>query len=153
MHIIAAKAVALKEALSPKFREYQAQVVKNAKALAAALAKEGLRIVSGGTDTHLMLVDVTVVDMTGKAASAVLDEAGITVNKNMIPFDKKSAFVTSGIRLGSPSLTTRGMKEEQMKEIAGLIVRVLKNKDDEAVIKSVRSRVEEMCKEFPLYAG
>ncbi len=151
MHIIAAKAVALKEALTPEFKEYQGQIAKNAKALAAALAEKGLRIVSGGTDTHLMLVDVTVVGLTGKAASAVLDEAGITVNKNMIPFDKNSAFVASGIRLGTPALTTRGMKEEQMTEIAGLIARVLKDKDNEKTITSVRSRIKELCNEFPLY--
>ena len=151
MHIIAAKAVALKEALTPEFKEYQGQIARNAKALAAALAEKGLRIVSGGTDTHLMLVDVTVVGLTGKVASAVLDEAGITVNKNMIPFDKNSAFVASGIRLGTPALTTRGMKEEQMTEIAGLIARVLKDKDNEKTITSVRSRVKELCNEFALY--
>ncbi len=153
MHIIAAKAVAFKEALSPEFKTYQEQIVKNAKALAAALAEGGLRIVSGGTDTHLMLTDVTVLGATGKEASAVLDKAGITVNKNMIPFDKNSAFVASGIRLGTPALTTRGMKEEQMAEIAALIVRVLKNREDENTISTVRSRVKELCRQFPLYTG
>lgn len=152
MHIIAAKAVALKEALSPEFKQYQKQIVVNANILATALANNGLRIVSGGTDTHLMLADVTVLGITGKEASAVLDEAGITVNKNMIPFDKNSPFVTSGIRVGTPALTTRGMKEEQMEEIAALIVRVLKNKDDKKVIDSVHSRVKELCKQFPLYS-
>jgi glycine hydroxymethyltransferase len=151
MHIIAAKAVALKEALSPGFKQYQQQIARNAKALASALAENGLRIVSGGTDTHLMLADVTVLGATGKEASAVLDEAGITVNKNMIPFDKNSAFVTSGIRLGTPAVTTRGMKEEQMREIASLVVHVLKNKDDKKIIATVHSRVKELCKQFPLY--
>lgn len=153
MHIIAAKAVALKEALKPDFKKYQKQVVSNAKALAKALADNGLRIVSGGTDTHLMLADVTVFGITGKEASAVLDKAGITVNKNMIPFDKNSPFVTSGIRVGTPAITTRGMKEKQMKEIASLIVRVLKNKDDKKIIKAVHSRVRELTKQFPLYSA
>ncbi len=153
MHIIAAKAVALKEAVDPGFREYQVQVAWNAKKLAAALAENGLRIVSGGTDTHLMLADVTVLGLTGKAASKVLDETGITVNKNMIPFDKNSAFVASGIRLGTPALTTRGMKEDQMDEIAELIVRVLKNHEDEGTISAVHSRVRELCKQFPLYTA
>lgn len=153
MHIIAAKAVALKEALKPDFRKYQEQVVSNAKTLAKALTDNGLRIVSGGTDTHLMLADVTVLGITGKEASSVLDEAGITVNKNMIPFDKNSPFVTSGIRVGTPAITTRGMKEKQMKEIATLIVRVLKNKDDKKIIEAVHSRVRELTKQFPLYSA
>jgi glycine hydroxymethyltransferase len=151
MHIIAAKAVAFKEALQPEFKEYQKQIAANAKALASALAEKGLRIVSGGTDTHLMLADVTVLGLTGKVASAVLDEAGITVNKNMIPFDKNSAFVASGIRLGTPALTTRGMKEEQMTGIADLIVRVLKNHEDRDTIASIREHVRELCTRFPLY--
>ncbi len=151
MHIIAAKAVALKEALTEEFRNYQVQIVRNAKKLATELAHLGLRIVSGGTDTHLMLVDLTPFDITGKDAAKTLDRAGITVNKNLIPFDTKSPFVASGIRVGTPAVTTRGMGENEMTEIAELIVEVLKNMEDEAVIKDVRKRVRELCARFPLY--
>ena len=152
MHIIAAKAVCFKEALTEEFKEYQHQIVKNAKALAKALEDRGLRIVSGGTDTHLMLVDLNSLNVTGKAAETALGYCHITVNKNTIPNETRSAFVTSGIRLGTPALTTRGMKEEQMEEIADLIVAVLKNvKDedgnvDEQVAKSVSDRVMKLCK-------
>nr|MBP9518743.1 serine hydroxymethyltransferase [Fervidobacterium sp.] len=155
MHIIAAKAVCFKEALTEEFKEYQHQIVKNAKALAKALEDRGLRIVSGGTDTHLMLVDLNSLNVTGKAAETALGYCHITVNKNTIPNETRSAFVTSGIRLGTPALTTRGMKEKQMDEIADLIVAVLKNvKDedgnvDEQVAKSVSDRVMKLCKEFP----
>jgi glycine hydroxymethyltransferase len=152
-HVIAAKAVAFKEALSPEFKEYQKQVVKNAQCMAAELAKRGLRIVSGGTDNHLLLVDVSSVKLTGKDAANALHEAGITVNKNMIPFDQASPFVTSGIRIGTPAVTTRGMKEGEMKQIAQCIVTVLGNIADEAAKKKVRADVLALCKKFPLYEG
>ncbi|MCD6460518.1 serine hydroxymethyltransferase [bacterium] len=151
MHIIAAKAVALKEALQPDFKDYAAQIVKNASALAKKLSESGLRIVSGGTDNHLMLVDVSAVGLTGKAAAAALETAGITVNKNLIPFDSKSPFITSGIRIGTPALTTRGMKESQMKKIAGFINKALNNVDDEVVLSGIRSEVKELCSEFIFY--
>lgn len=153
MHIIAAKAVTLKEALTPAFKEYQKQIVKNAIKLADSLKAEGWRLVSGGTDTHLMLVDVKQKGLTGKEAQLLLDEVGITVNKNTIPFETESPFVTSGIRIGTPALTTRGMKEKEMAEIAGLISLMLKNKDSEAVKKTVREAVARLCKKFPLYPG
>jgi len=159
MHVIAAKAVCFKEALTEEFKEYQKQIVKNAKALAKALEDRGLRIVSGGTDTHLMLVDLTSLNVTGKAAETALGYCHITVNKNTIPNETRSPFVASGIRLGTPALTTRGMKEEQMEEIAELIVTVLKNvKDeegniDEEVAKKVSDKVLELCRKFPLYSG
>lgn len=159
MHVIAAKAVCFKEALTEEFKEYQKQIVKNAKALAKALEDRGLRIVSGGTDTHLMLVDLTSLNVTGKAAETALGYCHITVNKNTIPNETRSPFVASGIRLGTPALTTRGMKEEEMEEIAELIVTVLKNvKDeegniDEEVAKKVSDKVLELCRKFPLYSG
>lgn len=159
MHVIAAKAVCFKEALSEDFKRYQEQVVKNAKALAKALEDRGLRIVSGGTDTHLMLVDLTSLNVTGKAAETALGYCHITVNKNTIPNEKRSPFVASGIRLGTPALTTRGMKEEQMEEIAELIVTVLKHiKDeegniDEPIAREVSDKVIKLCKQFPLYEG
>jgi len=159
MHVIAAKAVCFKEALTDEFKEYQKQVISNAKTLAKALENRGLRIVSGGTDTHLMLVDLNPLNVTGKAAEIALGYCHITVNKNTIPNETRSPFVASGIRLGTPALTTRGMKEEQMEIIADLIVKVLKNvKDeegnvDEAIAKEVSERVIELCKEFPLYEG
>ena len=151
MHVIAAKAVALKEAMSDEFKEYQKQVVKNARALSAALQEEGFRIVSGGTDTHLFLVDLSSFNLTGKEAQEALDEVGITVNKNTIPFDTRSPFVTSGIRVGTPAVTTRGMKEEEMREIARLISQVLKNLGDEEVYEKVRFEVRSLCESFPLY--
>ncbi len=151
MHVIAAKAVAFKEALQPEFVEYQKQVISNAKALAQALVDRGYHIVSGGTDTHLMLVDLRNHDLTGKVAEKALENAGITVNKNMVPFDDQSPFVTSGIRLGSPALTTRGMKEGEMREIAALIDDVLLHIADEAVQIKVRGQVRELCERFPLY--
>ncbi|HCI29939.1 MAG TPA: serine hydroxymethyltransferase [Fervidobacterium sp.] len=159
MHIIAAKAVCFKEALSDEFKEYQKQVVKNAKALAKALEDRGLRIVSGGTDTHLMLVDLNPLNVTGKAAENALGYCHITVNKNTIPNETRPPFVASGIRLGTPALTTRGMKEAQMEEIAELIVTVLKNVKDEegnvddVVVKNVSEKVLRLCKDFPLYVG
>lgn len=159
MHVIAAKAVCFKEALTEEFKEYQKQVVSNAKALAKALEERGLRIVSGGTDTHLMLVDLNPLNVTGKAAETALGYCHITVNKNTIPNETRSPFVASGIRLGTPALTTRGMKEKEMEIIADLIVKVLRNiKDeegniDESVAKEVSSQVIELCKQFPLYEG
>ncbi|MDI9571340.1 MAG: serine hydroxymethyltransferase [Pseudomonadota bacterium] len=152
MHVISAKAVAFQEALSAEFKTYQAQIVKNAQALAAALAAEGFRLVSGGTDNHLMLVDLTAQGITGKEAQEVLDQAGITVNKNGIPFDTLGPQITSGIRLGSPALTTRGMKEEEMRIIAGLIARILKDPKNQDKAAEVRENVAELCRRFPLYS-
>ncbi len=151
MHVIAAKAVAFKEALQDDFIDYQKQVIKNAKALANALIKRGYHIVSGGTDTHLMLVDLRSHKLTGKASEAALENAGITVNKNMVPFDDQSPFTTSGIRLGTPALTTRGMKEHEMEIIAGLIDDVLLNISNEQTQVKVRGQVRELCTNFPLY--
>lgn len=151
MHVIAAKAVAFKEALSDDFKIYQKQVVKNAKVLADTLMKQGFNIVSGGTDNHLMLVDLRNKNITGKEAEAKLDEVGITANKNTIPFEPLSPFVTSGIRLGTPALTTRGLKEKDMEEVALIIASVLDNKDDEEVRAKAKSQVAEICKRFPLY--
>lgn len=148
MHVIAGKAVAFGEALKPEFKAYQEQVVKNAAVLAEELQKQGFRIVSGGTDTHLMLVDVKAVGLTGKEAEALLDEAKVTVNKNTIPYDQESPFVTSGIRIGTPAVTTRGFKEEDMKEIAEIIRLILIEKNKEEAIK----RVDSLIEKFPLYA-
>jgi glycine hydroxymethyltransferase len=153
MHVIAAKAVSFKEALSPEFAGYQKNIVKNAKALASSLISKGLRIVSGGTDNHLMLVDLSSLKITGKDASTALDHAGITVNKNMIPFDKESPFKASGIRIGTPAVTTRGMGISEMEQIAELIVTVLKNVQNESIYQDVRQKVHAMCKRFPLYTG
>ena len=151
MHVIAAKAVAFKEALTPEFRKYQHQIVANAKALAEALIAQGFRLVSGGTDTHVMLVDVGSKGLTGKVAEAALDKAGLTVNKNAIPFDTKPPTVTSGIRLGTPALTTRGMREAEMQQVAGFIAEVLADVEDAARQASVAARVWELCAAFPLY--
>ncbi len=150
MHVIAAKAVAFKEALSPEFRAYQAQIVKNAKTLAEGLIKRGFNIVSGGTDNHLMLVDLTSKGIPGKDAEAALEEAGITVNKNAVPFDERPPAVASGIRLGTPIITTRGMREAETEEIAGMIADVLDHIDERRMIKSVRVRVKALSKRFPL---
>lgn len=151
MHVIAAKAVALGEALKPSFKEYGAQVVKNAAALADELAKLGYRIVSGGTDTHVMLVDLTNKDITGKEAQTLLDEVNITANRNTIPFEPRSPFVTSGIRLGSPALTTRGFREEDMREVARIIAHVLDAPTDESRRAEARRRVDALCKKYPIY--
>ena len=151
MHIIAAKAVCLKEAMEPGFVEYQEQIVANAKRLAAALAAAGFRLVSGGTDNHLMLVDVFSKGITGKVAEAALGKAGITVNKNAIPFDKNPPMVASGIRIGTPAVTSRGMREAEMDTIADLIARALAETDNDAVLAAVRSEVETLCRKFPLY--
>jgi glycine hydroxymethyltransferase len=151
MHIIAAKAVCLKEAIEPGFVEYQRQIVANAKRLAAGLSNAGFRLVSGGTDNHLMLVDVFSRGLTGKVAEAALGKAGITVNKNAIPFDRNPPMVASGIRIGTPAVTSRGMREPEMDAIAGLIARTLAAPDDDAVLAAVRSEVEALCRTFPLY--
>ena len=151
MHVIAAKAVAFKEALTPEFKEYAQQIIKNASALARTLTENGFRIVSGGTDNHLMLVDLTNKNITGKVAQNVLDEVGITANKNTIPFEKLSPFVTSGIRLGSPALTTRGFKEDDMVEVGNIIALALDNPEDEAAKAQARERVAALCKKYPLY--
>ena len=151
MHVIAAKAVALEEALQPAFKEYAAQVVKNAKTLAAALQEKGFRIVSGGTDNHLMLVDLRSKGVTGKDAQNLLDGVGITANRNTIPFEPLSPFVTSGIRLGSPALTTRGFKEADMEEVAAIIALVLDHVKDAAAQEEAKKRVDALCEKYPLY--
>ena len=150
MHVIAAKAVSLKEALEPEFTAYAKQVVKNAKKFAEVLLEEGFDLVSGGTDNHLMLVDLRNMGVTGKLAEELLGEAGITVNKNSVPFDTESPFVTSGIRIGTPAITSRGMKEEQMEQIARMIARILKNTKNEDIRRQVRQEVSELCAAFPI---
>ena len=152
MHVIAAKAVAFGEALQPEFKEYAKQIIVNAQTLADALQEEGFTIVSGGTDTHVLLVDLRTVGLTGKVAEHVLDEVGITCNKNTIPFDPESPFVTSGIRLGTPALTTRGLHAEDMKEIASIISLVLKQPEDTAVLAEAKQRVATLCEKYPMYA-
>jgi glycine hydroxymethyltransferase len=153
MHVIAAKAVAFGEALQPEFTRYQQRIIENAKALAEALSDKGFRLVSGGTDNHLMLIDVQPKDLTGKDAERILDEVGITVNKNTIPFDKASPFVTSGIRIGTPAVTTRGMTPEAMERIAVAIDLALTSKHDtNGKLAEVRRIVEALCNEFPLYS-
>ena len=153
MHVIAAKAVAFKEALEPSWKAYQKQVVANAAALAAVLQGEGFRLVSGGTDTHLMLVDVFAKGITGKVAEKALDKAGITANKNTIPFDTNSPMVASGIRLGTPALTTRGMKEAEMAEVGKLVARALHAVENETALADVKRDVLKLCERFPLYAS
>lgn len=150
-HVIAAKAVAFKEALEPNFKTYQEQVVKNAKVLAETLMKYGIELVSGGTDNHLILLKTDSVNMSGKEAGEVLEKVAITCNKNMVPNDKRSPFVTSGVRLGTPAVTTRGFKETETKIMAELIVKVLQNPGDEKNIKDVKHEVMELCKKFPVY--
>ena len=152
MHVIAAKAVAFGEALQPEFKEYAKQVIVNAQTLANALQEEGFAIVSGGTDTHVLLVDLRTVGLTGKVAEHILDEVGITCNKNTIPFDPESPFVTSGIRLGTPALTTRGLNAEDMKEIASIIALVLKHPEDTEAQEKAKQRVAKLCKQYPMYA-
>ncbi|MEQ3307769.1 serine hydroxymethyltransferase [Fusobacterium varium] len=152
MHIIAAKAVAFKQALEPEFKEYQRQVVKNAKILAEVLNAGGLRVVSGGTDNHMVLIDVKAnKNLTGAQVEKALGKAGITVNKNGIPYDTEKPMVTSGIRIGSPAMTTRGMKEEEMKQIANFILQVVDNIDDDKKLTEIREQVKELCLKFPLY--
>lgn len=152
MHVIAAKAVAFKEALAPEFKTYQEQIIKNAKALADALMAQGFRLVSGGTDTHLMLLDLTETGLTGKIAEEALDKAGITVNKNTIPNETRSPFVTSGIRIGTPAATTHGLKEAEMVQVAGFIADALKNTENEAELLRIKGEVNALMKKFPLYA-
>jgi glycine hydroxymethyltransferase len=151
MHIIMAKAVAFGEALEDSFTDYVKQIIKNAKCLSNELTKFGYNIVSGGTDNHLMLVDLTNKELSGKKAEVALGHAGITVNKNMIPFDTKSPFVTSGIRIGTPAMTTRGMKENEMKLIASFIDRGIKNFENEQELAKIKNEVAELCSKFPLY--
>ena len=151
MHVIAAKAVAFKEALSPAFKRYQQQVVANARVLAQGLLERGYKIVSGGTDTHLMLVNLTSKGITGKEADAALDAAGIIVNKNAVPYDEKPPAVASGIRLGTPIVSTRGMKEAEMREIVALVDRVLQHRQDPGVLEEVRSQAKALCSRFPIF--
>lgn len=151
VHVIAAKAVAMKEALGKGFKDYQQRVVRNAKRLARELMQRGFMLVSGGTDNHLMLIDLTGMGITGKEAEEALDAAGVTVNKNSIPFDTKPPAITSGIRIGTPSVTTRGMDEAEMVEIADIITEVLKNINDSKKIEIIRERVRDLCRRFPLY--
>lgn len=153
MHVIAAKAVAFKEALTPEFRQYQLQVVRNAKELADALMKKGVKVVSGGTDTHLMLLDLTNKNISGMEAETALDSAGVTVNKNSIPYDKKPAVITSGIRIGTPIVTSRNMKESEMVVIADLISNVLDYPKNNSVIKRTSDKVKSVCRKFPVYEG
>ena len=153
VHVIASKAVAFKEALGPEFKAYQSQIVANAKALAATLSGEGWRLVSGGTDNHLMLIDVFSRGITGKVAEKALEHAGITVNKNTIPYDTNSPMVASGIRIGTPALTTRGMKEAEMQEVGRLIARALGSIENETELGAVRKDVQRLCERFPLYAS
>ena len=152
MHIIMAKAVAFEEALSDKFKLYAIQVIKNAKALSGKLMEYGFDVVSGGTDNHLMLIDISNKDITGKQAEISLEKAGITVNKNMVPFDTRSPFVTSGIRIGTPAVTTRGMKENEMNRIADIINTAIQNFDDEEKLEGLKTEVRELCNGFPLYS-
>jgi glycine hydroxymethyltransferase len=151
VHIIAAKAVCFKDASEPAFAAYQRQIVANANRLAGALTNAGFRLVSGGTDNHLMLVDVFSKGITGKVAEAALGKAGITVNKNAIPFDRNPPMVASGIRIGTPAVTTRGMREAEMETIAEFVVRALKTPDDDRALGTIRNEVEAFCQKFPLY--
>lgn len=151
MHVIAAKAVAFKEALSPGFKRYQQQVLTNAKALAQGFVDRGYKIVSGGTDTHLMLLNLTNKSITGKEADAALDAAGIIVNKNAVPYDEKPPAVASGIRLGSPIVSTRGMRESEMKQIVDLVDRVLQHRQEAAILEEVREDAKALCARFPIF--
>ena len=153
MHVIAAKAVAFKLAMSESFKAYQRQTVANAAALAQHLMDAGLKLVSGGTDNHLLLVDLSDLGISGRDAEKALEEAGITVNKNTVPFEKRGAFVTSGIRIGTPAVTTRGMKEQEMATIGAMIVEVLNQPNDQAVLRRVNESVRNLCEKFPLYPG
>jgi glycine hydroxymethyltransferase len=153
MHVIAAKAVALREAATPAFRDYCAAILANAKALARRLGEAGFHVVSGGTDTHLFLLSLVSQELSGKAAEEALESAGITANKNMVPFDPRKPAVTSGVRIGTPAVTTRGMREAEMHEIGGFIARVLARPDDREEQQRVRADVEALCRRFPLYPG
>ena len=151
MHVIAAKAVAFKEAMSPEFRTYQEQILKNAKTMAQVFMDNGIKIVSGGTDNHLFLVDLIEKGITGKALDAALDKANITVNKNAVPNDPQSPFVTSGIRIGTPSVTTRGFKEAECAQVTNWICEVIDHVEDESLLKRLKGDVMELCKKFPMY--
>lgn len=151
MHVIAAKAVAFKEALQPEFNEYQKQILKNAIRLGERLSETGLKLVSGGTDTHLVLVDLRETELTGKIAEETLEQAGITVNKNAIPFDPHPPAVTSGIRIGTPAVTTRGMKEKEMESIAEFIIKAMNNPGNEKILSGIKDDVRELCNQFPIY--
>jgi glycine hydroxymethyltransferase len=151
MHVIAAKAVAFKEALQPEFKTYQQQIVKNAKALSEALMKRGFKLTSGGTDNHLMLINFSGTEITGKAAEEALDKAGITVNKNTVPFETRSPFVTSGIRIGTPACTSHGLKETEMDQVAGFIADAVANIGNDEALAGIQKRVNELMKKFPLY--
>ena len=151
MHIIAAKAIAFGEALDPSFKIYAQNIINNAKTMANAFLDKGYKLISGGTDTHVVLIDLTNKQVSGKIAEKTLEKAGITVNKNMIPFDTKSPFITSGIRVGTPAITTRGMGYDEMKIIVDLIDKVITNIDDQNLIDDVNQSVQELCKSFPLY--
>jgi glycine hydroxymethyltransferase len=152
MHVIAAKAVAFKEALAPEFKHYQQRIIANAQSLANGLKDRGFKLVSDGTDNHLMLVDLRTKNISGKEAEHLLDLVGVTVNKNTIPFDPTSPFVTSGIRVGTPAVTTRGMDEQAMVKIAEIMDIVITNREDEAQLDKARAMVKELCQKFPLYA-
>ena len=151
MHIIAAKAIAFGEALDPSFKIYAQNIIDNAKSMANAFLDKGYDLISGGTDTHVVLIDLTNKKVSGKAAEKALEKAGITVNKNMVPFDTKSPFVTSGIRVGTPAITTRGMGNDEMTKIVDLIDKVILNIDDNEILTSVNQSVKELCQSFPLY--
>ncbi|MDB9884556.1 serine hydroxymethyltransferase [Candidatus Marinimicrobia bacterium] len=152
MHIIAAKAIAFNEALQPEFKIYAQQVIDNAKAMSETLLSKGYNLISGGTDTHVVLIDLSNKDVTGKLAEKTLEKAGITVNKNMVPFDKRSPFITSGIRIGSPAITTRGMKQNEMVQVINLIDKIITNIEDQSIIEKVKIEVESLCSSFPLYS-
>ena len=151
MHIIAAKAVAFGEALEPEFKEYTKSIVKNAKTMAEEFTSFGYHLISGGTDTHVMLIDLTNKNITGKAAEKALEKAGITVNKNMVPFDQRSPFITSGIRIGTPAITTRGMGITEMRNIVKYIDNVINDHENESLIENIKNSVQELCSKFPLY--
>ena len=153
MHIIAAKALAFREALDPSFKVYAQNIIDNSKTMANELLSKDYKLISGGTDTHVILIDLTNKNVTGKSAEKALEKAGITVNKNMVPFDKRSPFITSGIRVGTPAITTRNMKTDEMKKIAKLIDMVINNPDNDDSIQKVKSQVEELCESFPIYEG
>ncbi len=152
MHVIAAKAVAFKEALTPAFKEYQKNVVKNASAMASSLMEKGFQVTSGGTDNHVFLLNLTKQDITGKVAEHALEEAGITVNKNTVPFEQRSPFITSGIRIGTPAITSRGMKEKEMEQIAEMIAQVLNDVENTSLQQNIKQQVRQLCEQFPLYA-
>lgn len=153
MHIIASKAVAFEEALQPSFKEYQGRIVKNAASLAEALLKHDFHLVSGGTDNHLILINLTSRGVTGKALETALDKAGITVNKNTVPFDTQSPFITSGVRIGTPAVTTRGFGSSEMEQIASWMDEVAKNVENDKVLSRIRAEVLDLCGKYPLYAG